>query len=58
MLRHYGDLEKCPADEPLQHELLRKIAIVKLNGGLGTTMGIGRAPKSAIPVGVGWHQRC
>jgi len=30
-------------------ELLNKIAIVKLNGGLGTSMGC-TGPKSAIPV--------
>jgi UTP--glucose-1-phosphate uridylyltransferase len=45
----YADLEPCPPDEPLQHELLRKVAIVKLNGGLGSTMGC-EGPKSCIPV--------
>jgi hypothetical protein len=37
-----------PARRPLQ-ELLNKIALVKLNGGLGTSMGC-KGPKSAIHV--------
>ena len=49
MLVDYAALEACPPHEPLQHELLNKIAIVKLNGGLGTSMGC-RGPKSAIHV--------
>lgn len=45
----YSALEPCPEHEPLQQELLNKIAIVKLNGGLGTSMGC-KGPKSAIHV--------
>ena len=30
--------------------ILEKVAVLKLNGGLGTTMGMGGAPKSAIEV--------
>lgn len=49
MLVDYAALEPCPELESLQQELLHKIAIVKLNGGLGTGMGC-RGPKSAIHV--------
>lgn len=42
-------LEKCPNDAKLKHELLDKLVILKLNGGLGTTMGC-EGPKSAIEV--------
>lgn len=49
LVKNYEDMELCPEDIPLQIELLNKIAIVKLNGGLGTTMGC-QGPKSAIPV--------
>lgn len=45
----WDTIEKCPDDEKLRQSLLEKIAIVKLNGGLGTTMGC-KGPKSAIPV--------
>lgn len=44
-----NSLPKCPKDLNLTHELLNKLAVVKLNGGLGTTMGC-RGPKSAIEV--------
>lgn len=40
----------CPADEALRRELLDKMAVVKLNGGLGSTMGCDSIPKSAIEV--------
>lgn len=30
--------------------ILNKIAVLKLNGGLGTTMGMGGLPKSALEV--------
>jgi UTP--glucose-1-phosphate uridylyltransferase len=43
-------LEPCPVKESLQQELLNKIAIVKLNGGLGTSMGCKMSSKSAIHV--------
>jgi len=35
----YGLLEPCPDKDSLHQELLNKIAIVKLNGGLGSGMG-------------------
>lgn len=35
--------------QALRHELLDKLVVVKLNGGLGTTMGC-TLPKSAIEV--------
>jgi UTP--glucose-1-phosphate uridylyltransferase len=49
MLLEHAALERCPDDVALHNELLNKIAIVKLNGGLGTSMGC-KGPKSAIPV--------
>ena len=45
----YDRLEAVPPDEPLHQELLRKVAIVKLNGGLGSSMGL-QGPKGALPV--------
>ncbi len=42
-----GSLEACPRDQV--QALLKKLAVVKLNGGLGTTMGC-TGPKSAIEV--------
>ena len=45
----YESLEAVPPDEPLHQELLRKVAIVKLNGGLGSSMGL-QGPKGALPV--------
>jgi UTP--glucose-1-phosphate uridylyltransferase len=42
----YSDLKEPTKDS---HRLLRKLAIMKLNGGLGTTMGL-TIPKSAITV--------
>lgn len=35
----YSSLEPCPEKDTLHQELLNKIAIVKLNGGLGSGMG-------------------
>uniref|UniRef100_A0A7S3LNN5 UTP--glucose-1-phosphate uridylyltransferase n=1 Tax=Aplanochytrium stocchinoi TaxID=215587 RepID=A0A7S3LNN5_9STRA len=46
---YYNNIPHCPDDMNLTHELLNKIAVLKLNGGLGTTMGC-RGPKSAIEV--------
>jgi UTP--glucose-1-phosphate uridylyltransferase len=46
----YATLQQCPEKESLRQELLNKIAIVKLNGGLGTSMGCGKSSKSAIHV--------
>ncbi|CAN0398481.1 unnamed protein product, partial [Discosporangium mesarthrocarpum] len=43
------DMQACPVDQALRHELLDKIVILKLNGGLGTSMGC-TWPKSAIEV--------
>lgn len=46
------DLESipaCPSDQALRHELLDKMVILKLNGGLGTSMGC-VWPKSALEV--------
>ncbi|CAM9520209.1 unnamed protein product, partial [Ectocarpus sp. 12 AP-2014] len=43
------DIPPCPKDQALRHELLDKMVILKLNGGLGTSMGC-TWPKSAIEV--------
>lgn len=47
----YADLEKLPepADDGASTEKLGKLVVIKLNGGLGTSMGLTRA-KSLIPV--------
>jgi UTP--glucose-1-phosphate uridylyltransferase len=37
-------------DENVNPAILDKIAVLKLNGGLGTTMGMGGLPKSALEV--------
>jgi len=42
----YKDLKPCKESN---HELLNKLAVLKLNGGLGTTMGM-VGPKSAIKI--------
>ena len=39
----------CDRPQALRHELLDKLVILKLNGGLGSTMGC-KLPKSAIEV--------
>lgn len=44
------DIPPCPEDNSLRHELLDKLVVVKLNGGLGSTMGCHTLPKSAIEV--------
>lgn len=49
MLLPFDTLEVCPDDARLKHELLDKLVILKLNGGLGTTLGC-QGPKSAIEV--------
>lgn len=36
--------------EGVDPSILNKIAVLKLNGGLGTTMGMGGLPKSALEV--------
>ena len=43
----WKDLPKCPEDLNLTHELLNKLAVLKLNGGLGTRMGC-RGPKRCV----------
>ncbi|CAM9613525.1 unnamed protein product [Choristocarpus tenellus] len=43
------EIQPCPMDQALRHELLDKMVILKLNGGLGTSMGC-TWPKSAIEV--------
>ena len=49
-MRSFGDL---PApDEKKVSAMLSKLAVLKLNGGLGTTMGCS-GPKSIIPVRAG-----
>ena len=40
-------LESCPDNSEVIHLLLDKVCVIKLNGGLGTSMGC-RGPKSAI----------
>ncbi|RYE82467.1 MAG: hypothetical protein EOO65_05450, partial [Methanosarcinales archaeon] len=52
LVTEYEDLDACPDISALQTELLNKIAIVKLNGGLGTSMGC-KGPKSGIQVRAG-----
>ena len=42
-------IPECPDDASLKQELLNKLVILKLNGGLGTSMGC-RGPKSALEV--------
>lgn len=42
----YSDLKECSESN---HDLLSKLAVLKLNGGLGTTMGM-VGPKSAVKV--------
>lgn len=51
-LTQFADLETCPDVQSLQYELLQKLVVVKLNGGLGTTMGC-TGPKSATHVRAG-----
>lgn len=48
-LMDWEALPECPEDQAVRHELLDKLVILKLNGGLGTTMGC-TLPKSAIEV--------
>jgi len=49
MLRRRASLLRCPADGALRQDLLRKVAVVKLNGGLGSRMGCW-GPKSTLEV--------
>ena len=50
-VRDLRRLEDLPGEVP--DELLDRVAILKLNGGLGTSMGLAR-PKSLIEVKPGW----
>ena len=45
----YEALEEVPDDVELNHALLDRVVVCKLNGGLGTTMGC-RGPKSCLEV--------
>jgi UTP--glucose-1-phosphate uridylyltransferase len=47
MVVTYGNIPPCPDDR--MQELGKKLVVLKLNGGLGTTMGC-TGPKSAIEV--------
>mmetsp|Transcript_5211 Transcript_5211/g.9386 ORF Transcript_5211/g.9386 Transcript_5211/m.9386 type:complete len:574 (-) Transcript_5211:420-2141(-) len=47
--KSHKSLPPCPDDSNLTHELLNKLAILRLNGGLGTSMGC-KGPKSGIEV--------
>eukprot|EP00243_Klebsormidium_subtile_P007267 TRINITY_DN3198_c0_g1_i1.p1 TRINITY_DN3198_c0_g1~~TRINITY_DN3198_c0_g1_i1.p1 ORF type:complete len:477 (+),score=161.79 TRINITY_DN3198_c0_g1_i1:158-1588(+) len=49
LLVPYAELEDVPSDDGAVKTLLNKLAVVKLNGGLGTTMGC-TGPKSVIEV--------
>lgn len=46
-IEHLSSIEHIPQNDNL--ELLKKVVCIKLNGGLGTTMGL-EGPKSLIPV--------
>lgn len=46
-VRHYDTLEEPTADAV--HQMLQKLVVIKLNGGLGTSMGC-HGPKSVITV--------
>ena len=48
-LLQYEALENVPDDVELNHALLDRVVVCKLNGGLGTTMGC-RGPKSCLEV--------
>ena len=48
-LIQYETLEDVPDDVELNHALLDRVVVCKLNGGLGTTMGC-RGPKSCLEV--------
>ncbi|GBG30308.1 UTP--glucose-1-phosphate uridylyltransferase [Hondaea fermentalgiana] len=45
----YKSIPTCPDSMNLTHEVLNKLAILRLNGGLGTSMGC-QGPKSVIEV--------
>jgi UTP--glucose-1-phosphate uridylyltransferase len=47
MVLNYKDIPNCPEEH--KQELGKKLVVLKLNGGLGTTMGC-TGPKSAIEV--------
>jgi len=45
----YKNIHNCPDSMNLTHELLNKLVILRLNGGLGTSMGC-KGPKSVVEV--------
>lgn len=47
-VKHYASL-KAPQDNDAIRQMLDKLVVIKLNGGLGTSMGC-HGPKSVIPV--------
>lgn len=47
-VKDYGEL-KAPTEKEQIRSMLNKLVVVKLNGGLGTSMGC-HGPKSVIPV--------
>ena len=47
-------LDSLPQASPAARKLLSQLAVIKLNGGLGTGMGLDKA-KSLIPVRDGWN---
>lgn len=47
-VKHYASL-KAPDDNDTIRQMLNKLVVIKLNGGLGTSMGC-HGPKSVIPV--------
>lgn len=49
----FDDMEELPASGSYISELLNKVVILKLNGGLGSSMGVHRGPKSTIEVKAG-----
>ena len=48
-LRHYNEISVPTPDMSTCKNLLSKLVVIKLNGGLGTSMGC-KGPKSVIPV--------
>jgi UTP--glucose-1-phosphate uridylyltransferase len=44
------NIAPCPEDAALRRELLDKVVVIRLNGGLGSSMGCHTIPKCAIEV--------
>lgn len=51
-IKPYASIEECPDVSSLTTELLKRLVVVKLNGGLGSRMGL-QGPKSALEVRTG-----